>query len=127
MNASPILAHFPAAVDAFAISLYWVFPDAKNISLYFQTTYSENDSDSDLINFYVDDIKLTDSMGNTGSTDIPDTPQNPGTTDGPVSSGSIMAEAKENFTSSVPADMKTGDTGKLTKIQYFSKKAQKNK
>ncbi len=121
-NASTAAGKWAKIGDAFTIPT-----DAKNISLYFQTTYSENDSDSDLINFYVDDIKLTDSMGNTGSTDIPDTPQNPGTTDGPVSSGSIMAEAKENFTSSVPADMKTGDTGKLTKIQYFSKKAQKNK
>ena len=98
---------------------------ATNISLYIQTKYSENDTAADLINFYVDDIKLTDSMGNTGDTG--DSGNTSGTTGGSVSDGSLMAEAKKNFTSTVPADVKTGDKGTTEKITYFSKKAQKNK
>ncbi|MBP1567100.1 MAG: endo-1,4-beta-xylanase [Oscillospiraceae bacterium] len=32
---------------------------AENISLYVQTAYSENDTDADLIDFFIDDIKVT--------------------------------------------------------------------
>ena len=80
---------------------------ATNISLFIQTKYSENDTAADLINFFVDDIKLTDSMGNTG--DSGDNGNTTGTTGGNVSAGSLMAEAKKNFTATVPADVKTGD------------------
>ena len=98
---------------------------ATNISLFIQTKYSENDTAADLINFFVDDIKLTDSMGNTG--DSGDNGNTTGTTGGNVSAGSLMAEAKKNFTATVPADVKTGDKGTTEKITYYSKKAQKNK
>ena len=52
---------------------------AENISLYIQTAYSENDTAADLIDFFVDDIKLTG--GSSSSTPGNDTPSDPVTTD----------------------------------------------
>ncbi len=119
-NATTTAGKWAKIGDAFNVPA-----DAKNISLYIQTKYAETDTAADLINFYVDDIKLTDSMGNTGTTTDPGNTE--GTTTGTVTSGTLMETAKKNFTNTVPAEMKTGDTGTLTKIQYFSKKANRNK
>ena len=52
---------------------------AENIALYIQTAYSENDTAADLIDFFVDDIKLTG--GSSSSTPGNDTPSDPVTTD----------------------------------------------
>ena len=52
---------------------------AENISLYIQTAYAENDTAADLIDFFVDDIKLTG--GSSSSTPGNDTPSDPVTTD----------------------------------------------
>ncbi|WP_197021809.1 glycoside hydrolase family 11 protein [Ruminococcus sp. HUN007] len=48
---------------------------AENISLYVQTAYSENDTDADLIDFFIDDIKVTGgSDSTTPATSDPGTP-----------------------------------------------------
>jgi|GEM_PF-1151950 len=106
---------------------------ATNISLYAHTKYVETPSAEDLIDFYVDNVEAvqvgsvstqtTTTQGGSVSTQPVTTTQG-GSYSNPKE---YMAAAKANFTPNVPADVKTGDKGKLTKISYYSKKAQKNK
>ncbi len=53
------------------------------------------------------------------------------TGDGSISSSisphEYIEQAKQNFTSDVPYEMKVGNKGKFTRITYFSEKAQRNK
>ncbi|MGN0582000.1 MAG: glycoside hydrolase family 11 protein, partial [Oscillospiraceae bacterium] len=65
--------------------------------------------------------------GTSSNPSDPSEPSNPSNPSNPGTSGSLMEEAKANFTPNVPADVKTGDKGTTTKISYYSKKAQKNK
>ena len=103
---------------------------AENISLYIQSTYSESDTAADLIDFFVDDVELsggsTSGSGNTGSDNTGN--NNTGNSNSSsMSPNEYLEQAKQSFTSNVPADVKSGDKGKTSKITYYSKKAQRNK
>ena len=103
---------------------------ATDISLYVQTAYTESPTSADLIDFFIDDVKLTsDGSSSTDPGTTKPVTTKPGTTNpgSSTSSNNYMEEARANFTPNVPADVKSGDKGKTTKITYYSKKAQRNK
>ena len=64
---------------------------------------------------------------NPGGQQNPDTNQNPQPSTFSGNLSDIQKQAKADFTSSVPAEAKQTDSGKLSKIKYQSKKAGRQK
>ncbi|MCQ2464962.1 MAG: glycoside hydrolase family 11 protein, partial [Oscillospiraceae bacterium] len=91
---------------------------AEDISLYIQTTYSENDGPADMINFYVDDISVTGSGSQGGSEAVnpsdPGNNQNPSVTPNqqtPAGSDSLRGKFADCFklgTSVSPNELNSG-------------------
>ena len=75
---------------------------AENISLYVQTAYSENDTDADLIDFFIDDIKVTGDGASSSQTQTPSATPAPTsgstTTDEDFTFGDINDDEKIDIT-----------------------------